>query len=92
MEEKNEFIRKLSVLPLQGPVNLKNPDVSIWAVFHYVRVHSNTTEGVIDESQSLKEGDSIENHHLKKVYLGRLVGQGGMREVRRIIHRLSSPG
>jgi hypothetical protein len=70
MEEKKEFLQKLSVLPLRGQVKLTNPDLSIWAVFHYVRHnYDNHTEG-----------DTVENHSLERVYLGRLLGQGGMRE------------
>jgi hypothetical protein len=79
MEEKNEYVQKLSVLPLRGSVNLKNPEVSIWTAFHYFRPDDEQRQ---QQPLSLKEGDSVENHHLKKVYLGRLVGQGGMREVR----------
>jgi hypothetical protein len=79
MEEKRENLQKLSVLPLRGPVKLTNPDLSIWAVFHYVR----------HNYDNHNEGDTVENHCLEKVYLGRLLGQGGMREARALLYPFS---
>lgn len=67
------MIKKLSILPLRGSVNLENPELSIWTVFQYKRMD--------DDSNTTSEGDSIENHQLQKVYVGRLIGSGGMRDV-----------
>lgn len=85
MEQKKEYIQRLSFLPLRGVVNLKNPDVSIWTAFHYARVRP--------PDPLVLEGDGIENHELQKVYIGRLLGIGGMREVIFLLYFVKSiPG
>lgn len=68
------MMRKLNFLPLQGSVNLIDPELSIWTVFYYQRIR--------DSSSLIPEGDSVENHQLQRVFIGRLVANGGMRDVR----------
>ncbi len=75
MDEKKEMVKEFSFLPFTGPVNLNHPALSMWVVFHYVRMNHSEE----------KEGDNPANHHLERVYFGRLLGTGGMREVLEIL-------